>query len=121
MKMQLLSIRLRQYFPNQAFSLLFYHEGLISPNAFALPNGNLLVTNEISKLLSEDELTTILIHEMGHVLYKHGLRSLIEGSIIWALLLSISGNTNWAGLPTALLTNGYSRDFETEADDLQTG
>ena len=43
------------------------------PNAFASPDGAILVTmGMLRNLRSEDELAALLAHELAHVLYQHG-------------------------------------------------
>src|SRR5205085_7931626 len=64
----------------------------------------------------------VLAHEVGHVRHRHGLRTGLQAAGLAALAAAALGDagsvTSLAvGLPTALLQSGYSRAFETEADD----
>lgn len=103
--------------------VVFRAGGDIGANAFALPNGTIVFTDEIVQLAKDDnELLAVLAHEIGHVQYRHGLRSAIQGSVIGFAVSMLTGDLSaagnlLAGLPVILTTMSYSRDFEREADD----
>lgn len=94
----------------------------IGPNAFALPGGAIVVTDALVKLAQNDQqIAAVLVHEIGHVRYRHGLRLALQGAGAAALIAALAGDavsiTNLAViLPTVLLQSGYSREFENEAD-----
>lgn len=91
-------------------------------NAFALPSGEIVVTDGFINLVkSQDELDSVLLHEMGHVEYRHSLRQLIESSAISVGVLLVAGDVSaldslLVGLPTFLLDSHYSRRHESESD-----
>jgi Zn-dependent protease with chaperone function len=60
----------------------------------------------------------VLAHELGHIQRRHGLRMLIQGSIVAFVVSWYIGDVSSvaAGLPTLLLQARYSRDHEREAD-----
>ncbi|MGH8223254.1 MAG: M48 family metallopeptidase [Woeseiaceae bacterium] len=95
----------------------------IGANAFAIPGGLVIMTDEMVELVtSEAELVSVLAHEVGHLAGRHGLRILLQDSgsaiIIAALTGDLSNITALsATVPTALMQARYSRDFEREADD----
>ena len=95
----------------------------IGANAFTLPNGTIVFTDEMVNLASNDhELIAILGHEIGHVVHRHILRRMIQNSSISILILFITGDVSSASslvlaLPSFLFNLSYSRDFEIEADD----
>ncbi len=105
------------------FRLIFRKAGQLGPNAFALPSGDVVVTDELVHLADhEDEVLAVLAHEIGHVVKRHSLRRLFEDSMLAALVFGITGDTSSfaqtaAALPVLLVSSGYSRDFEREADD----
>jgi hypothetical protein len=115
--------KLASYSNAANFNLVFRGGGLIGPNAFALPDGTIVVTDELVALLQhEDELGSVLLHEMGHVVNRHSLRQVIRHSWLAMLSLLILGDVSSAGtlvlaLPSILVQSAYSREFETEADD----
>ena len=95
----------------------------MGPNAFALPGGSLVMTDDLVKLAQNDEqITAVLAHEIGHVRYRHGLRMTLQATGLAALISALAGDavsiTGLAAtLPTVLLQTSYSREFEEEADD----
>jgi Zn-dependent protease with chaperone function len=92
------------------------------PNAFALPNGTIVVTDEFVELAkSDDELTAVLAHEVGHVKHRHTLRLALENSAIGLIAFAYLGDVSQlagivASLPTILAHAHYSQGHETEAD-----
>ncbi len=95
----------------------------IGANAFALPGGTVLMTDALVKLAtSDDQLSAVLAHEIGHVRHRHGLRLGLQAVGVAALSAAVLGDAVSISslavtLPTALLQSGYSREFESEADD----
>jgi Zn-dependent protease with chaperone function len=95
----------------------------IGPNAFALPAGIVVVTDELVALAQHDEeLESVMAHEIGHVVHRHSLRMLLQGSASALLMFTLLGDVNSAStlaasVPTVLVHAKYSRDFEREADD----
>lgn len=98
---------------------IVFRDGAIGANAFALPGGDIVVTDALVKLVGEgDGLAGVLAHEAGHVEYRHGLRQVIQSSAIGATAALLFGDvsTILSGVPAALLTLRYSRDYERDAD-----
>jgi Zn-dependent protease with chaperone function len=98
---------------------IVFRDADIGANAFALPGGDIVVTDALVKLVGEgDGLTGVLAHEAGHVEYRHGLRQVIQSSAIGATAALLFGDvsTILSGVPAALLTLRYSRDYERDAD-----
>ncbi len=91
----------------------------IGANAFALPAGQVIMTDQLVKAArNDDELFAVLAHEVGHVEGRHGLRGLIQyGGLSLAVTL-FSGDTTplLAVAPIMLADMKYSRDFERDAD-----
>jgi len=108
--------------PDYALNVVFRAGGRIGPNAFALPDGTMVFTDEIVLLARhDDELLAILAHETGHVVHRHGMRRLIQDSILSFALLAVTGDVTgsselFLGLPVVLTELAYSRAFEREAD-----
>jgi len=103
--------------------VIFRGGGHIGANAFALPDGTVLFTDEIVRLSkNNDELLAVLAHEIGHVKYRHSLRSVIQGSVISFGVAMLTGDLSaasnlLASLPVVITNMSYSRNFEREADD----
>ncbi len=94
----------------------------IGANALALPSGTIVFTDELVRLAAGDEeLVAVLAHEIGHVVRRHGLRQVIQGSLLSVAAVLIIGDVSSVSsmvtaLPVMLTELGYSRDFEREAD-----
>ena len=97
--------------------------GYIGPNAFALPDGTLVLTDELVELAGGDRqmITGVLAHEIGHVEYEHSLRQLYRAAGVAGLVMLIAGDVGSA--MEDILTQGggllalsHSRDAERQAD-----
>lgn len=91
----------------------------IGPNAFALPGGMVMMTDQlVQEARSDDELFAVLAHEVGHVEHRHGLRGVIQyGGLSLAVSLLTGDSSSILVLaPLMLADMKYSRDFEREAD-----
>jgi len=92
----------------------------IGPNALTLPSGNIIVTDELVELLKDDrQIMAVLAHEAGHAQHRHGMRQIIQSTVMGALVAWYIGDVSGlsAAAPTSLLQAKYSRDLEREADD----
>ncbi len=92
----------------------------LGPNAFALPGGDIVITDALLELLADepDAVVTVLAHELGHVRHRHGLRLLLRAGAVSVVASVIVGDfsTLLAAAPALLASNAYSRDNEREAD-----
>ncbi|MDD3481475.1 M48 family metallopeptidase [Azovibrio restrictus] len=104
----------------KSLKLHFRSAPRIGPNAFALPDGQVVLFDELVQMPASDaEVLAVLAHELGHVRERHGLRQLIQSSVVAAFTAAYLGDVSSlaAGLSTLALTSKYSRDMEREADD----
>jgi len=100
-------------------TLTFRKSDALGANALALPSGVIIVTDDLVKLAANDrQIIAVLAHESGHLARRHGLRQLLQNSVIALALTWYVGDTSTilATAPTAILEAKYSRDFEHEAD-----
>ncbi|WP_431095970.1 M48 family metallopeptidase [Polaromonas aquatica] len=99
---------------------LVFRRSRIGPNAFALPGGTMVMTDELVELVGRDDkvVTAVLAHELGHVRHRHGLRMLVQVTALGGLAAMVVGDfsTVLAGVPVLLGQASYSRDAEREAD-----
>ncbi len=98
---------------------LEFRDGKIGPNAFALPNGVIVMTDQLVRLAGNDQAVLgVLAHELGHVQRRHSLRGLLQTLGVGVVLSVTVGDVSsvLAAAPTFLLNQKYSRDFEREAD-----
>lgn len=91
-------------------------------NAFSAPGGPVLITKKLVALLSTDaQLAFVLAHETGHIAAQHGRKAINQAMIsqgLASILLGKSSSTVKTGVNVSytLLTRGYSRDQEYQAD-----
>jgi len=91
-------------------------------NAFSAPGGPVLITKKLVVLLSTDaQLAFVLAHETGHIAAQHGRKAINQAMIsqgLSSLFLSKAGSVvrTGVGVSYTLLTRGYSRDQEYQAD-----
>ncbi|HEX8141499.1 MAG TPA: M48 family metallopeptidase [Pyrinomonadaceae bacterium] len=99
-------------------------------NAFSIPGGHIYVTTALLEMANDDELASVLSHEIGHVVARHSLKTIQQsqalGSIVglFGSITGIAGDT--AGeLGTAaaqIVASGllavHNREEEREADYL---
>lgn len=99
---------------------LVFRQSRIGPNALALPGGTLVMTDELVELVGRDEkvITAVLAHELGHVRHRHGVRLLVQATVLSGLAAVVLGDfsTVLAGVPVLLGQASYSREAEREAD-----
>lgn len=104
------------------YRLEFRSSPVIGANAFALPAGTIVMTDELVKASIDDaEVLGVLAHELGHVRHRHTMRRLLESSITALIIAAVTGDVASAtslaaAAPTVLLQMKYSRDNEREAD-----
>ncbi|GAB1232736.1 M48 family metallopeptidase [Ferrigenium sp. UT5] len=92
----------------------------IGANAFALPDGSIVLLDELVALTQDDdEILAVLAHERGHVDRRHALRRALQSSVVGLVLTWTMGDvsTLLATVPAMVLEAGYSREMEREADD----
>lgn len=98
---------------------ILFRKSKVGPNAFALPSGEIILTDEIIKLAGNDDAVMgILAHELGHLHERHLMRRMIQSTAIGAAAAALFGDVSslLVSVPTLMLDLKYSRDAEREAD-----
>lgn len=87
-------------------------------NAFALPNGKIIVLDGLTNALNDDEVLAVLGHELGHVVHRDYTLSVLRsiGLVMLAEVAFGDFSTVAAGSVTTLQQLRYSRDAERNAD-----
>ncbi|MGF9562794.1 M48 family metallopeptidase [Neorhizobium sp. BT27B] len=106
-----------------AYKLLFRNARLMGPNAFALPDGTLVLTDDLVQLAKGDRqmVLGVLGHEIAHVEGDHSLRQIYRVAGFAALVMLIAGDVG-SGVEDILAQGGtlvalsYSRGAEEAAD-----
>jgi Zn-dependent protease with chaperone function len=113
---------LRRY-PGYAPRLSLQFRSGMGPNAFALPGGSIVMTDDMvaaaaKQNLPDDALVGVLAHEIGHVMHRHTTRMIVEQGVLnvglGLALGDVSTVVSMAG--SALTGLAYRRSHETEAD-----
>jgi predicted Zn-dependent protease len=99
-------------------------------NGFSIPGGHVYVTTALLKVATDDELASVLAHEVGHIVARHSLKTLKQSQGYDDIARAIGSATGIAGdtardVGTALgrmVGEGFltihTRDEEREADYL---
>ena len=99
-------------------------------NGFSLPGGHIYITTGLLKIANDNELASVLAHEVGHVAARHSLKTLKKRQEYNSIAKSIGDLTSVAGdigrdlgvTLSQMLGEGFltfhSRDEEREADFL---
>jgi predicted Zn-dependent protease len=99
-------------------------------NAFSGPGGHIYVTTALMNLANDDELASVLAHEVGHVVARHSLKTIQQSKTLGGLAGLFGSITGIAGdaaqeLGTAaaqIVAGGllavHNREEEREADYL---
>jgi Zn-dependent protease with chaperone function len=99
---------------------LLFRKSTIGPNAFALPGGTMVLTDELVNLVSDDDMVMgVMGHEIGHVTQRHAMRQLVQLGVLQTVLTMAFGDYGSliTTAPLILGSMAYSRDAEREADD----
>ena len=104
----------------ERYSLVFM--GGMQVNAFALPDGTLVLLDALVERLSDEQILAVLFHEAGHVDLRHGAQIMIKtslGAALYSIMLAdIEGlGEIILGGGTALAETAFNREMEHEADD----
>src|SRR5882724_4633395 len=109
--------------PDQAYKVTILNSGAV--NAFALPTGQLYVTRGLVALASDtSELSSVLSHEMAHVLSKHAAireDQARQAAIVARVVTDMSNDPDVTAFTLAkskLTMASFSRTQELEADDM---
>ncbi len=104
------------------FTLTFRKIPLFGPNAFALPGGTVIMTDQfVEKFPEKDILAGVLGHELGHVVEKHSLHQLYRSLGFFFLISLLAGDVGPILEDILLegrtvLSLAYSRKHEKKAD-----
>jgi Zn-dependent protease with chaperone function len=113
--------------PGMKLRLLVRDSPQFGPNALALPDGTIILTDQMVRMIigeedlddyASDALAGILAHEAGHVRLRHSARALTRASLTAALSATLFGDFSAvaAGAPALLMNMKFSRAMETDAD-----
>jgi len=112
--------------PEQPYKVTILNSGAV--NAFALPNGQLYVTRGLIALANDtSELSSVLSHEMAHVLAKHAAirdDQARQAAMVTRVVSDMGTDPDLTALAlakTKLTMASFSRTQEFEADGIGVG
>ena len=114
---------LRSDLPLRDHYRLEFRSGNFGPNAFALPGGIIVITDDMVKTAKTTEETlAILAHEIGHIELHHAMRRVLQNSVVGVATAALTSDAASltvaiASLPVLLVETKYSRELELEADE----
>ena len=102
---------------------LEFRSGPLGPNAFAMPGGTVVLTDDLVRLADDPDMVAgVMGHEIGHVVHRHSLQQIYRALGIATLVGFLAGDTG--PILEAILLEGnlllqlaYSREHEFEADE----
>lgn len=107
---------------------LLYHFKIVNDrsfNAFTIPGGYVYVNRGLlERIHSDDELAAVLAHEIGHVAARHAAKQIqaqMGYSLVMDIALGAGGSqdlTQALQITFSLISSGYSREDELQADKL---
>lgn len=101
-------------------ALLFRRSPQLGANAFTLPDGTIIVLDDLVAAMADDQqILAVLAHELGHVHGRHGLQLLLRSSAVGAFWTFYIGDISslLAAAPAAVVEAKYSQELERQADD----
>lgn len=102
------------------YHIVFRSSPEMGANAFALPDGSIVMLDELVELTGDDnEIIAVLAHERGHIERRHAMRMVLQSSVVGLVLAWYVGDVSGllATAPAIILQSKYSRDMEREADE----
>jgi predicted Zn-dependent protease len=99
-------------------------------NAYSAPGGHIYITTALLALANDDELASVLSHEIGHVVARHSLKTLQQSQFLGGIADLIGSVTGVAGddagqlgkAAASIVAGGllasHNREEEREADYL---
>ncbi len=119
-----LTTRIRQMVeaqhPDLAWNIMFRNmrESEDAFNAFALPDGTIVLLDGLTGALTDEQVIAVVAHELGHVVHRHTMQRLLRQVGLLATASVMLGDIS--GIAAALSAGyqdlHYSRDAEREAD-----
>ena len=108
--------------PGAAYRLLL-QDSTLGMNAFALPAGTIVLTDELVDAVGDDRdaIAAVLAHEVAHVEQSHGLHAVYRAAALYAVIGLLAGDTgpileDVVLEGNLLLSLAGSRAAEAEAD-----
>jgi len=92
-------------------------------NALALPSGDIILSDAFIQLSqNQDEIDSVILHEIGHIEKRHTLKMLVQETIFSSLFTYVINDSSLTAdlgvtLASELINSSHSRINESEADE----
>ncbi len=109
--------------PKSEFEYKLYFRKMGQANAFALPAGQIILTDELVRVAENPEqIRAIILHEIGHVHHRHSMQQIIRSSLISVAISMLTSDLSTLEdlvvvLPVFVLKSGFSQGDEIQADE----
>ena len=108
----------------QNYKFLLRYSEQMGANAFALPDGTIVVTDDLVNIMQEhpDALFAIILHEIDHVEHQHSMQYIAETLATSVLINFLFGDVSgiadfFLGTSTTIVNNQFSQKLEWQADE----
>lgn len=108
---------------SEHYDVQFRYSEELGPNAFALPDGTIVFTDQLVDLMEKQQhlLDAILLHEIGHVEENHSMRMVAETLVTTLAISYFFGDLSGAieaffGIGNGVVQNQFSQEHEWQAD-----
>lgn len=109
---------------NPRYRVMFRASESFGPNAFALPDGTIVFTDELVNLVDKEQalLDAIFLHEVGHVENNHSMQLVAESLFATLAIIYFFGDLSGAlesflGVGSSVVHNQFSQAHEWESDN----
>jgi Zn-dependent protease with chaperone function len=77
------------------YHIVFRSSPRMGPNAFALPDGTIVMLDELVALTPDDnEIVAVLAHERGHIEQRHAMRMVLQSSAVGLVMTWYMGDVS---------------------------
>jgi Zn-dependent protease with chaperone function len=110
--------RLIERHPEIDWALAYRSTPSASINAFALPGGQIVLLDGLVNKMSDDEVVSVVGHELGHVAHRHVMDRLVRQAGLYQVAGVMVGDfSSMLAVALAGLQGlRFSRDYERDAD-----
>lgn len=87
-------------------------------NAFALPDGTIVLLDGLVAPMGDSEVMAVLGHELSHVAHRHAMKAMARSIGLFTVAGAVFGDFSQVAATTVagITTLDYGRDLEREAD-----
>jgi Zn-dependent protease with chaperone function len=106
-------------YPELKITVLFRSmPGVEGVNAFALPDGTIVLLDDLVAPMGDSEVMAVLGHELSHVVHRHSIQAMTRSVGLFTVFAAVLGDFSQVATGTlaGFSTLSYGREHEREAD-----